>query len=128
MDPKVRPWLRIAGGALVLALVVWWVGTGPFLAGLCVVSAPALLAALAAGLVSTLCFAWRWRRVAAGLAIALPYGAAFAAYMFEASLLVRLVAVLGLISIAAVVYFAIVIATGAVDRAQLLGLVRRRNL
>ncbi len=42
-------------------------------------------------------------------------------------LLLRLVAVLGIILAAAVVYFGIVIATGALDRAQLMRAVRRRK-
>jgi putative peptidoglycan lipid II flippase len=42
-------------------------------------------------------------------------------------LLLRLVAVLGIIALAAVIYFAIVIATGALDRAQLMAMLRRRK-
>ena len=80
MESRTQVWLRGLGGAAVLALVVWWVGTGPFLAGLRVVSAPAVLAALGAGLLSTLCFAWRWRRVAADLGLTLTYGRAIGAY------------------------------------------------
>jgi putative peptidoglycan lipid II flippase len=49
----------------------------------------------------------------------------FAPYVFEAGSLVRLFAVLAIVAVAAVVYFAIVIATGAVDRRQLMSVVRR---
>jgi putative peptidoglycan lipid II flippase len=41
--------------------------------------------------------------------------------------LVRLATVLAIIAAAAIAYFAIVIATGAVDRQQLIGIVRRRR-
>ena len=51
----------------------------------------------------------------------------FAAWLAAPSLLVRLGAVLAVIGIAAVIYFAIVIATGAVDKGQLLGVFRRRR-
>jgi putative peptidoglycan lipid II flippase len=42
-------------------------------------------------------------------------------------LLLRLVTVLGIIMLAAVIYFAIVIATGALDRHQLMAAMRRRK-
>lgn len=50
---------------------------------------------------------------------------AFAPYIGNPAVLVRLVSVLLIIAAAAVVYFAIVIATGAVDRTQLAGFLRR---
>jgi uncharacterized membrane protein YbhN (UPF0104 family) len=77
---RAGPWVRALGGVLILGTVVWWVGTGPFLAGVRIVSPAAVLAALGVGLVSTLCSAWRWRRVAAGLGVPLPWRDAVAAY------------------------------------------------
>jgi uncharacterized membrane protein YbhN (UPF0104 family) len=68
------------GGAVILVVVVWWVGTGPFLAGFRVLDAQAVLIALAAGLVSTLCCVWRWRRIAVRLGVDLAVGEAVAAY------------------------------------------------
>jgi putative peptidoglycan lipid II flippase len=50
-----------------------------------------------------------------------------AGWIGSGSTLVRILAVLAVIAAASVVYFAIVIATGAVDRRQLAGLVRRRR-
>jgi putative peptidoglycan lipid II flippase len=50
-----------------------------------------------------------------------------ASTMENPSGLVRLAAVLAIIAAAAIAYFAIVIATGAVDRQQLIGIVRRRK-
>ena len=51
----------------------------------------------------------------------------FAPFVGSATFLVRLAAVGLIIAAAAVVYFAIVIAGGALDRAQLVGLLRRRG-
>jgi uncharacterized membrane protein YbhN (UPF0104 family) len=65
---------------LVLAAVIWRVGTGPFVAGLEAVDSRALLAAAAIGFVTTVCGAWRWVIVARGLGLRLPLSAAVAAY------------------------------------------------
>jgi uncharacterized membrane protein YbhN (UPF0104 family) len=74
------PRIRLLAGALVLAVVIWRLGTGPFLAGVAAVTPPAVLAALAIGAVTTVCSAWRWRVVAARLGVGLPMGRAVAAY------------------------------------------------
>jgi putative peptidoglycan lipid II flippase len=50
---------------------------------------------------------------------------ALAAYVENPALLVRLLSVLSIIAAAVLAYFVIVIATGAVDRAQLVGFLRR---
>lgn len=71
-------WVRTLGGLGVLAALVWWVGTGPFLDGLRLIDGRALAAALAIGLVTTVCCAWRWALVAGGLGVRLPMGAAVA--------------------------------------------------
>jgi glycosyltransferase 2 family protein len=72
--------LRIAAAAGTLALLVWSVGTGPFLDGLQAVDGGALAAASGLAVLTTVCCAWRWRTVARGLGIDLPLGTAVAAY------------------------------------------------
>ncbi|HEU5267868.1 MAG TPA: lysylphosphatidylglycerol synthase transmembrane domain-containing protein [Jatrophihabitans sp.] len=71
---------RLMGGAAILAVLVWRLGTGPFLAGLRSISVGPLAAAVAIGAVTTVCAAWRWRLVARGLGVDVPLPAATAAY------------------------------------------------
>ena len=71
---------RLAAAAATLAVLVWRLGTGPFLDGLRTVDGGALAAAAALGVLSTVCCAWRWRIVARGLGVELPLGTAVAAY------------------------------------------------
>ena len=66
--------------AAVLAVVVWRLGTGPFLAGLKAVDGRALLTAAAIFFLTTLCSAWRWTIVSRGLGVRLSLPAAIAAY------------------------------------------------
>jgi uncharacterized membrane protein YbhN (UPF0104 family) len=73
-------WLRLLGAACVLAVLVWQVGTGPFLAGVRAIDGPAAVAALGIGVATTVCCAWRWTLVAAGLGVRLPLRGAVAAY------------------------------------------------
>ncbi len=73
-----RAWVRPLLGLAVLAVLVASVGTGPFLAGLRLIDAPALAAALGIGVITTVCCAWRWSLVAGGLGVRLPLGAAVA--------------------------------------------------
>jgi glycosyltransferase 2 family protein len=80
MSRKVPAGARLAGSALVLAVLVWRLGTGPFLAGLRTVNAGALAAAAGLALLTTVSFAWRWRAVARGLGLDLSLPAAVAAY------------------------------------------------
>ena len=79
-DRSVLAWARPLGGLVILAVVVWRMGTGPFLEGLRAVDAPAVLAALAITAVTTVCSAWRWQVVARGLGVALDLRGAVAAY------------------------------------------------
>jgi uncharacterized membrane protein YbhN (UPF0104 family) len=65
---------------VVLAFVIWRLGTGPFLAGFKAVDGSAVLAAAAIVLVTTLCSAWRWTIVARGLGVRLSLPAAVASY------------------------------------------------
>lgn len=73
-------WARVFGGVGILALLVWQVGTGPFLNGVRLVDRPALLAAFGIGVLTTVSCAWRWCLVAAGLGVRLPLRRAVAAY------------------------------------------------
>ena len=80
MNDAVKPWLRIAVGVLVLALVLWHVGPAPFVDAVRATSPAALVAALAITAVTTLCCAWRWQRVAGGLGVEVPLRTAVGAY------------------------------------------------
>ena len=73
-------WTRLAAAAGTLAVLVWRLGTGPFLDGLRAVDGGALAAASGLAVLTTVCCAWRWRTVARGLGVELPLGAAVAAY------------------------------------------------
>jgi uncharacterized membrane protein YbhN (UPF0104 family) len=73
-------WARLAAVAATLAVLVWRLGTGPFLDGLRTVDGRALAAAAGLGVLTTVCCAWRWRIVARGLGVDLPLGTAVAAY------------------------------------------------
>jgi uncharacterized membrane protein YbhN (UPF0104 family) len=73
-------WARLAAAAGTLAVLVWHLGTSPFLEGLRAVDGGALAAASGLAVLTTVCCAWRWRIVARGLGIDLPLGAAVAAY------------------------------------------------
>ena len=73
-------WVRLAATAATLGVLVWRLGTSPFLDGLRTVDGGALAAAAGLALLTTVCCAWRWRTVARGLGVDLPLGAAVAAY------------------------------------------------
>jgi uncharacterized membrane protein YbhN (UPF0104 family) len=80
MSRAVRARLPVLIGAVILAVVVWRLGTGAFVDGLRRIDAPTLLAALGLGLFTTVLSAWRWCVVARGLNIRLPLGRAVADY------------------------------------------------
>jgi uncharacterized membrane protein YbhN (UPF0104 family) len=65
---------------LVLAVLVWRLGTGPFLAGLRSVDGGALAAAAGIAALTTVGCAWRWKIVARGLGVELSLPAAVTAY------------------------------------------------
>src|SRR3954454_5180347 len=73
-------WVRLLGGALVLAVLVRRLGTGPFLTGVRTLGPGTLLAATALTAGTTLCSAWRWRSIAAPLGVPLALSGATAAY------------------------------------------------
>jgi glycosyltransferase 2 family protein len=66
--------------AATLAVLVWRLGTGPFLDGLSRVDGGALAAAAGLAVLTTACCAWRWKVVARGLGEDLSLGTAVAAY------------------------------------------------
>ncbi|HEX3362683.1 MAG TPA: lysylphosphatidylglycerol synthase transmembrane domain-containing protein [Solirubrobacterales bacterium] len=66
--------------AVVLAVVIWRLGSGPLLDGVRALDGRALLAAAAIFLVTTVCFAWRWKTVADGLGVRLTLAEAVVAY------------------------------------------------
>ena len=80
MSPRVSAWARFAGSLVVLAALVWRLGTGPFLDGLRTIDGGALAAAAGIAVLSTVCYAWRWKLVAGGLGLDLSLPAAVAAY------------------------------------------------
>jgi glycosyltransferase 2 family protein len=73
-------WARLAGGAAILAVLVWRLGAGPFLDGLGRITAWSLLAVAGITLVTTVLSAWRWTIVARGLGVGIPLPTAIAAY------------------------------------------------
>lgn len=72
--------VRVAGGGLVLVLVLGRLGGGPFQAGLRAVSGTAVLATIGLTALATLASAWRWWAVASALGVPLSLPAAFGAY------------------------------------------------
>ena len=76
----VRRWAGPATSVAVLAIVIWRIGTGPFVTGFESVDGRALLAAAAIGFVTTVCGAWRRTIVARGLGLRMSLPAAVAAY------------------------------------------------
>jgi glycosyltransferase 2 family protein len=80
MSRTVWAWGRIVGPAVVLAVLVWRLGTGPFIDGIRAVDGGALAAAAGVAVLTTVCCAWRWTLVARGLGIELSLPAAVAAY------------------------------------------------
>jgi glycosyltransferase 2 family protein len=72
--------LRLLGGPVVLALLVWRIGAGPFADGVRAVDASVLATAVLIGLVTTWCCTWRWRLVARGLDVDVAMRPGVAAY------------------------------------------------
>jgi uncharacterized membrane protein YbhN (UPF0104 family) len=77
-----RRWsvLRVLGGVLVLSLVAWRFGTGPFAEAWRVTTWGSVGAALLLTALATVANAWRWRLVARALGAPIPVGASVAAY------------------------------------------------
>jgi len=64
----------------IMVLVLWRVGTGPFLDGVRAIDGRSLAAAFGIGAATIACCAWRWRLVAAGLGVPMRMRDAFASY------------------------------------------------
>ncbi|MFF8726477.1 YbhN family protein [Streptomyces sp. NPDC015171] len=69
-----------AAGVVILAALLWRLGTGALLDGLRRIDTVSVLAALGIGLVTTVFSAWRWQLVARGLRLRLPLVPAVADY------------------------------------------------
>ena len=80
MSRSVWTWARLAGVAATFAVLVWRLGTGPFIDGVRTVDGQALAAAAGIAVIITVCCAWRWKIVARGLGIDLPLPTAVGAY------------------------------------------------
>jgi uncharacterized membrane protein YbhN (UPF0104 family) len=74
------PWLRLVGGAFVLAALLWHFGTGPFAEAWRVTTCPAVACAVALTAASTLTSAWRWRSVARAYGVPLTRRESVTAY------------------------------------------------
>ncbi|MGZ4184667.1 MAG: lysylphosphatidylglycerol synthase transmembrane domain-containing protein [Solirubrobacteraceae bacterium] len=73
-------WGRLVAPLLVLALLVWRLGTGPFLDGVRTIDGRVLVEAAGIAVLTTVCAAWRWKIVSRGLGIDLSLPTAVAAY------------------------------------------------
>jgi glycosyltransferase 2 family protein len=73
-------WARLVGGVLILSVLVWRLGTGPFLDGIRAIDGGALAAAAGIAVLTTAGCAWRWQLVARGLGVELSLPRATAAY------------------------------------------------
>jgi uncharacterized membrane protein YbhN (UPF0104 family) len=73
-------WARVAGVAVTFAVLLWRLGSGPFVDGVRTVDAKALVAGAGIAVLITVSCAWRWKLVARGLGIDLPLPVAVAAY------------------------------------------------
>ena len=80
MRRTVWAWGRFVGSAVIIIVLFWRLGAGPFLDGIRRVDAPALAAAAALAVLTTVCLAWRWKIVAGRLGVGLSLSAAVAAY------------------------------------------------
>jgi uncharacterized membrane protein YbhN (UPF0104 family) len=80
MSRTLWAWGRVVGPVLTLAVLVWRLGTGPFLDGVRMIDGRALGAAAAIAVLTTVCAAWRWKIVARGLGVELSLSTAVAAY------------------------------------------------
>jgi glycosyltransferase 2 family protein len=69
------PWsrLRVLAGGGILAVLLWRLGTGPFVEGIRLIDGGAIAVALGLGGLTTACCAWRWHLVARGLGVRLPW-------------------------------------------------------
>ncbi len=74
------PWLRLLGGVVVLAALLWHFGTGPFSEAWRVTTWRTVAAAAVLTALTTLSCAWRWRVVSRAFGVPLATRASVAAY------------------------------------------------
>ena len=79
MRAQVLRWVQVLTAVLVLGVLGWHWGTEPFLAALTRVDPTSVTAATCAGVLTTVCCAWRWTLVARAVGVALPLRAAVVA-------------------------------------------------
>jgi glycosyltransferase 2 family protein len=80
MKAKMWPLLKLAIGVAIVGALMWKLGANGFVAGLRVLDAHDVVAALGIGLATTVLCAWRWCLVARRLGLRLPLGRAVADY------------------------------------------------
>ena len=80
MSRSMRAGGGVVGSVLTLAVLIWRLGTGPFVDGLRSVDGGALAAGAGITALTIVCYAWRWKIVARGLGVDLSLPAAVAAY------------------------------------------------
>ena len=73
-------WARLLGGAAILVVLLWRLGTGPFLNAVRMIDGWSLAAAAGIAALTTVCCAWRWSLVARGLGVGVPMRDAVPAY------------------------------------------------
>jgi glycosyltransferase 2 family protein len=73
-------WTRLVIGLSILGVLVWRLGTRPFLDAVQRIDLWSLAAAVALAVPTTLCCSWRWKIVSRGLGSDLPLRTAVAAY------------------------------------------------
>ena len=80
MNRRTWAWVRLVGGAAILVVLTWRLGSGPFLDGVRTIDGRSLAIATVIAMGTTVCCAWRWSVVVRGLGVGLPMRAAVASY------------------------------------------------
>ena len=80
MTRSIWTWVRLLGGAAIIAVLFWRLGSGAFVDGFRVIGPGTLLAAFLIGATTTVFSAWRWCLVARGLGLRLSLRGAIAEY------------------------------------------------
>ena len=79
MTRSLWKWGRLGGSALVVGVLIWRLGTSPFLDGLRRLDGGALAGGAGLTALATVLAAWRWRVVAGALGVEVSLPAAIAA-------------------------------------------------
>ena len=80
MSRTLWAWGRCVVPGAVLAVLVWRLGTGPFVDGIRTIDGPALAEATGLVALTTVCSAWRWKIVSGGLGVDISLPTAVASY------------------------------------------------